>query len=73
MDLRLEQSQRLAEDPDLTIGDVTSVNLTKASGGVQSNVIPSQLMLCFDIRLALDLDHRDFEAMVCRQGFSSFL
>lgn len=64
MDLRLEQSRRLMKDPNLTIGDVTSVNLTKTHGGVQSNVVPSQLMICFDIRLALDVDHDQFEVMV---------
>lgn len=64
MELRSTQIRRLQEDPQLTVGDVTSVNLTRTNGGVQSNVIPSQLMICFDIRLALDIDHEEFEAKV---------
>lgn len=29
--------------------------------GVQSNVVPPQLVVTFDMRLALDVDHREFE------------
>ncbi|XP_016977914.1 aminoacylase-1B-like [Drosophila rhopaloa] len=61
MEFRKVQVQRLQNNPELVIGDVTTINLTKVSGGVQSNVVPPLLMVCFDCRLALDLDHQEFE------------
>uniref|UniRef100_A0A1B0A2Y1 N-acyl-aliphatic-L-amino acid amidohydrolase n=1 Tax=Glossina pallidipes TaxID=7398 RepID=A0A1B0A2Y1_GLOPL len=61
MTYRTEQVKRLESDGKLKIGDVTTINLTKISGGVQSNVIPPKMTLCFDIRLALDVDHKQFE------------
>lgn len=39
-------------------GKVTSINLTKLSGGIQANVVPPQLNVTFDIRLG--------ESLVCR-------
>ncbi|XP_052842552.1 aminoacylase-1-like [Drosophila gunungcola] len=62
MELRKVQVQRLQNNPELVIGDVTTINLTKVSGGVQSNVVPPLLMVAFDCRLALDVDHQEFEA-----------
>ncbi|KAH8318165.1 hypothetical protein KR074_011686 [Drosophila pseudoananassae] len=62
MEMRKSQLQRLENDPDLVIGDVTTINLTRVSGGVQSNVVPPLLVVCFDCRLALDVDHVEFEA-----------
>ncbi|XP_017112270.1 aminoacylase-1 isoform X2 [Drosophila elegans] len=62
MELRKAQVQRLQNNPELVIGDVTTINLTKVSGGVQSNVVPPLLMVAFDCRLALDVDHQEFEA-----------
>lgn len=56
--------RRLENNPQLRIGDVTTINLTKISGGVQSNVIPPKMMLCFDVRLDLNVDHKEFEAKV---------
>lgn len=64
MTYRTEQVKRLESDRKLKIGDVTTINLTKISGGVQSNVIPPKMTLCFDIRLALDVDHKQFECKV---------
>ncbi|XP_055588181.1 aminoacylase-1-like [Uranotaenia lowii] len=54
MDFRKHEETRLANNSKLFIGDVTTVNLTMMSGGVQSNVVPPELMLCFDIRVSLD-------------------
>ncbi|XP_037936846.1 aminoacylase-1-like [Teleopsis dalmanni] len=62
MQLREESEDRLKRNPELTLGDVTSINLTRVSGGVQSNVIPPQMVACFDCRLALDVNHTEFEA-----------
>lgn len=64
MEMRKSQVQRLKEDPALVIGDVTTINLTRVSGGVQSNVVPPSMVVCFDCRLALDVDHEEFEAKV---------
>lgn len=64
MSMREHQVRRLENNPELTIGDVTTINLTKIEGGVQSNVIPPQMMLCFDVRLDLEVDHNEFEAQV---------
>lgn len=33
-------------------------------GGLQSNVVPSELRALFDCRLAIDVDHDAFEEMV---------
>ncbi|GAB0091333.1 aminoacylase-1 [Sergentomyia squamirostris] len=56
MDMRREQEKRLEDNPNLLIGDVTTINLTMISGGVQSNVVPPDLTIGFDIRLALDMN-----------------
>lgn len=64
MDYRAEQAETLKNNPEFTIGDVTTVNLTILSGGVQSNVVPSSLTALFDCRLAVDVDHDAFENMV---------
>lgn len=40
IDYRTTQVNRLAKHPELTIGDVTTVNITMMNGGVQSNVVP---------------------------------
>uniref|UniRef100_A0A1I8N6R7 N-acyl-aliphatic-L-amino acid amidohydrolase n=1 Tax=Musca domestica TaxID=7370 RepID=A0A1I8N6R7_MUSDO len=61
MSLRAEESKRLENDPTLTIGDVTTINLTTINGGVQSNVVPPFLSVGFDIRLAITVDHQEFE------------
>lgn len=64
MDFRAQQVERLKNNPEFSIGDVTTVNLTIVKGGVQSNVVPSSLTVLFDVRLAIDVDHEEFEAMV---------
>lgn len=64
MDFRAEQVQRLTNNPEFTVGDVTTVNLTMLRGGIQTNVLPESLSAIFDIRLAVDVDHEAFETMV---------
>ncbi|XP_062123616.1 aminoacylase-1-like [Drosophila sulfurigaster albostrigata] len=56
MDYRASQVKRLTDDPELFIGDVTTVNLTQILGGQQNNVVPAQLELIFDLRIAVDVD-----------------
>lgn len=55
--------KRLADHPELTIGDVTTVNITMMNGGKQANVIPPEYKVVVDMRLALAVDHQEFEAM----------
>lgn len=55
--------QRLKNNADLLIGDVTTINMTEVHGGVQSNVVPPEIVVCFDIRIAIDVDHVELEAM----------
>lgn len=64
MDYREKEKKKLEQDPNLTVGDVTTVNLTQLKGGVQSNVVPPELIVVFDVRLAVTVDHAQFEAMV---------
>lgn len=61
MDFRQTSVDKLSSNPDLTIGDVTSANLTILNGGVEPNVIPPVLTLTVDFRLAIDVDHEQFE------------
>lgn len=60
MELRRAETKKMA-DKKLFIGDVTSVNITKVHGGIQTNVIPSEYKMTVDFRLALDIDHVEFE------------
>ncbi|XP_046984884.1 aminoacylase-1A-like [Schistocerca americana] len=71
MDLRQKEKEKLQKNPQLKLGDVTTINLTQLQGGVQSNVVPPELTVVFDVRLALDVAHTEFEEMVnkwCREA-----
>ncbi|XP_017003020.2 aminoacylase-1 [Drosophila takahashii] len=63
-EFRDSQIQRLKNDQSLSIGDVTTVNLTQLSGGVQSNVVPPLLEAIFDMRLSITLDLVAFEQQI---------
>uniref|UniRef100_A0A8C0HBY9 N-acyl-aliphatic-L-amino acid amidohydrolase n=1 Tax=Chelonoidis abingdonii TaxID=106734 RepID=A0A8C0HBY9_CHEAB len=45
----------------LTLGDVTSINMTMLSGGVSFNVVPSELSAAFDIRIPPTVNLQAFE------------
>lgn len=64
MAFREEQRKKLESSKDLKLGDVTTVNLTKVDGGVQLNVIPSELNAYFDIRIPPTVDLNAFEAQI---------
>ncbi|XP_063227654.1 aminoacylase-1-like [Bacillus rossius redtenbacheri] len=64
MDFRQKEKDKLAANPALTVGDVTTINLTMLKGGVQANVVPPELTAVFDMRLAVTQDHREFEALL---------
>lgn len=58
---REDQKKRLNSNADLRLGDVTTVNWTIAKGGVQSNVVPSEMSSVFDIRITPTMDLEEFE------------
>ncbi|XP_056638469.1 aminoacylase-1-like isoform X1 [Diorhabda sublineata] len=60
-EFRKEQQKKLKDNPNLTIGDVTTVNLTEVKGGVQANVIPPEFILTVDSRLAITVDFKKWE------------
>ncbi|KAG8276812.1 adenylate cyclase [Homalodisca vitripennis] len=51
------EEQELEENSNLMLGDVTSINLSKNEGGVQTNAVPPELKAVFDSRVSLDEDH----------------
>uniref|UniRef100_A0A2C9KUS4 N-acyl-aliphatic-L-amino acid amidohydrolase n=1 Tax=Biomphalaria glabrata TaxID=6526 RepID=A0A2C9KUS4_BIOGL len=61
---RQQQQQRLASDPSLSAGDVTSINLTIMKGGVQYNVVPESFSAGFDIRIPPTESLEDFDKML---------
>ncbi|XP_068265638.1 aminoacylase-1 isoform X3 [Nyctibius grandis] len=66
---RESEKQRLKSDSSLTLGDVTSLNLTMLEGGVSFNVVPSEMAAGFDVRIPPTVDLKAFEeqvAMWCR-------
>jgi len=60
---RDSEEQRLHSDK-LTLGEVTTVNLTKIQGGVQTNVVPTELTATFDIRISPSVDLEKFEQKI---------
>lgn len=60
MDMRRFEEMKLENNPELSVGDVTTVNLTMLEGGIQNNVVPPELRVMFDLRLAIEVNHDDF-------------
>ncbi|XP_055707169.1 aminoacylase-1-like [Phlebotomus papatasi] len=56
MDLRRKEIAKIDETKKYE-GMGTSINVTKLSGGLQNNVIPSLLSVTFDLRLDINEDH----------------
>jgi len=63
-EFRTSQVENLARDSSLSKGDVTTVNLTQLSGGVQSNVVPPLFEAVFDIRIAITVNVVAFEKQI---------
>ena len=61
---REEQKKIFNSSPDMTLGDVTTVNLTYMSGGVQMNVVPNEFTIGFDIRITPTTKLEKFEGMI---------
>lgn len=64
LEFRNAEAQRLSDNPELTIGDVTTVNLTVVDGGQQINVVPPVIVAKFDIRVAYDLPFDEMDKEV---------
>ncbi|RVE55002.1 hypothetical protein evm_000422 [Chilo suppressalis] len=64
MDMRADSKKKLESNSSLSIGDVTTINLTMLSGGIQNNVVPEELTVSFDIRLALTDSQKELEETV---------
>lgn len=58
---REEQRTIFEANSDLRLGDVTTVNLTAMSGGIQMNVVPNQFTIGFDMRITPSTDIVQFE------------
>ncbi|VDO87070.1 unnamed protein product [Haemonchus placei] len=61
---REEQRAHLKNSSTLTLGDVTTLNLTILEGGVQTNVLPEKFEAYFDIRITPTVDFDEFEKMI---------
>lgn len=71
LEFRKTEEQRLKNTPGLTIGDVTTSNITIINGGIQQNVVPPEITMTVDIRMSITIDHEQFERDVrdwCRQA-----
>lgn len=66
MEFRKNEMDKLKNNPNLKMGDVTAVNLTMIEGGTQTNVVPPEMRVTFDIRVAIDVDHDAFDRQVWR-------
>jgi len=64
LDYREVQRKRLESNPELSLGDVNTVNLTMVNGGLQANVVPEKLILTFDVRITPTSDLNKFESMI---------
>ncbi|XP_078340765.1 aminoacylase-1-like isoform X1 [Crassostrea virginica] len=66
LSFRDEQEKKLKTNGCLRLGDVTTVNLTNLKGGFEKslNVVPNEMFLGFDIRIAPTENLKEFEAMI---------
>nr|BAN21243.1 aminoacylase, putative [Riptortus pedestris] len=64
MDFRAKEKEKLDTNPALSIGDVTTINLTRVKGGVQNNVVPPELVVGFDCRLSPTTNMDTFEKWI---------
>ncbi|XP_065213068.1 aminoacylase-1A-like [Planococcus citri] len=64
LEYRENEKSRLYSNPDLMLGDVTTINMTMLQGGIQMNVVPPEITAGFDMRLALDVNHEKFLNMI---------
>ncbi|XP_055298307.1 aminoacylase-1-like [Sitodiplosis mosellana] len=71
LNFRKSEEQRLENNPNLTVGDVTSVNITTINGGIQQNVVPPEIMMSVDVRMSVNIDYEQFDRDIndwCKQA-----
>lgn len=61
---REKQKKLFYDDPKQHLGDVTTINLTFLSGGVQMNVVPNELCVGFDMRITPTTNIAEFQKML---------
>ncbi|XP_067685085.1 aminoacylase-1A-like [Haliotis asinina] len=64
LQFRDDEENRLKSNPNLSPGDVTTVNMTILKGGIQFNVVPTEFGLSFDIRIPPAVDVVKFENQI---------
>nr|CAB3219979.1 aminoacylase-1 [Phallusia mammillata] len=64
LDFREKEKLRLEANNTCLLGDVTTVNLTKLEGGLAYNIVPADLTVGFDIRIAPTINLKEFENQV---------
>lgn len=73
---RKNEEQHLKDNPKLTVGDVTTVNITTIHGGIQriqQNVVPPEITMSVDVQMSVTIDHEQFERDIydwCKQAGS---
>lgn len=65
-DFRAAEVRKNEANPRQGLGGITCINLTMINGGVQNNVVPALITVDFDIRVGIDVDLNEFEAMVTK-------
>lgn len=61
---REKEKLRLNTSECLTLGDVTTVNMTMVKGGVAYNVIPAEMDVSFDLRIPPTVNLQEFECQI---------
>lgn len=61
LNFRKNEQKRLKDDPSLTVGDVTTVNITTINGGIQQNVVPPEISMSVDVRMSVTIDYEQFD------------
>lgn len=64
LDFRGMEEKKLKSSGCLRLGDVTTINLTMLEGGVQFNVVPNEMKVGFDIRIAPTVDLVEMEERI---------
>lgn len=71
LNFRKSEEQRLKHNPNFTIGDVTTVNITTIKGGIQQNVVPPEITMSVDARMSVNIDYEQFDRDIinwCKQA-----
>uniref|UniRef100_A0A8C2L8D5 N-acyl-aliphatic-L-amino acid amidohydrolase n=1 Tax=Cyprinus carpio TaxID=7962 RepID=A0A8C2L8D5_CYPCA len=63
LEFREKEKHRLNTSECLTLGDVTTVNMTMVKGGVAYNVVPAEMDVSFDLRIP-PTDNLQFEEKI---------